>query len=88
MSEIFGCTDRQTRKFIRKMKDLKVIKEVNINDTKWYAVNPLYALRTKYLSCTAFIIFQDELLPVLPSWAKQKFFEEVPEITDKIVIKK
>ena len=88
MSEIFGCSDRQTRKFVKKMKDLTVLKEVNINDTKWYAVNPLYALRTKYLSTTTFIIFQDELLSVLPNWAIQKFFMEVPEITDKIVIKK
>ena len=66
MSEIFKCSDRQTRRFLKQMKDLRVIKEVCINDIKWYAVNPLYALKSKYLSLTTFIIFQEELMPVLP----------------------
>lgn len=86
MSEIFECSDRQTRRFLKQMKDLKVIKEVSINDVKWYAVNPLYALKSKYLSPTTFIIFQDELMPVLPNWVLNNFMSEA--ITDKVEIKK
>lgn len=87
MSELFGCTERQTRKFIKKMKDIKVIKEVSINDTKWYAVNPLYALKSKYLSLTTFIIFQDELVSILPIWVIDSFMKEAQEITDKVEVK-
>ena len=86
MSEIFNCSDRQTRRFLKQMKDLKVIKEVCINDVKWYAVNPLYALKSKYLSPTTFIIFQDELVPVLPNWVLSNFMSEA--ITDKVEVKK
>lgn len=86
MSEIFKCSDRQTRRFLKEMRNLKVIKEVCINDTKWYAVNPLYALKSKYLSLTTFIIFQDELTPVLPRWVVNSFMSEV--IMNKVEIKK
>lgn len=86
MSEMFKCSDRQTRRFLKQMKDLKVIKEVCINDVKWYVVNPLYALKSKYLSPTTFIIFQDELMPVLPNWVLNNFLSEA--ITDKVEIKK
>lgn len=88
MSEMFKCSDRQTRRFLKLMKDNGIIKEVIINDVKWYAVSPLYALKSKYLSLTTFIIFQEELLPVLPSWVKMKFLEDVKEMTDKVEIKK
>ncbi len=87
MSEMFKCSDRQTRRFLKQMKDYKVIKEVLINDTKWYAINPLYALKSKYLSLTTFIIFQEELLPVLPRWVVDNFTKEAQEITDKVEIK-
>ena len=87
MTEIFGCSDRHTRRFIKKMKDDKIIKEVSINDTKWYAVNPMYALKSKYLSLTTFIIFQDELIGTIPFSIMSRFLSEAREITDKIEIK-
>lgn len=88
MSELFKSSDRQTRRFIKQMKDFKVIKEVSINDVKWYAVNPLYALKSKYLSLTTFIIFQDELIGNLPNWVINNFITEAQEITDKIEVKR
>ena len=87
MSNIFQCSDRQTRRFLKQMKDYKVIKEVSINDTKWYAVNPLYGLKSKYLSLTAFIIFQDELVKVLPGWVINKFMQEAREFESKVELK-
>ena len=69
------------------MKDDRIIKEVSINDTKWYAINPMYALKSKYLSITTFIIFQDELVGTLPISIINKFMSEVRSITDKIEIK-
>ncbi len=87
MSELFRCSDRQTRRFLKQMKEYKVIKEVSINDVKWYAINPLYALKSKYLSLTAFIIFQEELMGVLPKWVIDNFMMEAREITDKVEVK-
>lgn len=87
MSELFGCSDRQTRRFLKQMKDCRVIKEVSINDVKWYAVNPLYALKSKYLSLTAFIIFQEELISVLPRWVIDNFMQGAKEIKDKVEVK-
>lgn len=87
MSEVFNCSDRQTRRFLKQMKDYKVMKEVSINDVKWYAVNPLYALKSKYLTLTAFVIFQDELFSILPKWVIDNFIREAQEITDKVEVK-
>ncbi len=87
MSEIFGCSERQTRRFLKDMKNYGIIKEVSINDVKWFAVNPLYALKSKYLTLTAFIIFQDELISVLPGWVISNFMQEAQEITDKVEVK-
>ena len=88
MAEMFDCSDRQIRRFIKQMKDFGVIKEVTINEVKWYAVNPLYALKSKYLSLTTFIIFQKELTPILPNWVINNFMQEAQEFTDKVEIKK
>jgi hypothetical protein len=87
IGEIFGCGKRQAKKLIEKMKKDKIIKEVDINGTRWYAVNPLYALKGKYLSLTTFIIFQDELIPILPFSVTNRFMGEARDTTDKIEIK-
>lgn len=87
MSKLFDCGERNTRRFIKQMKELKIIKEVYINDVKWYAINPLYALKSKYLSLTTFIIFQDELSLVLPMWVINNFLGEVPTLMDKVEVK-
>lgn len=88
MAEMFDCSERQIRRFIKQMKEYGVIKEVTINEVKWYAVNPLYALKSKYLSLTTFIIFQKELIPILPNWVINKFMQEAQELTDKVEVKK
>lgn len=88
MSELFNCSEGQTRRFIKKFKELKIIKEVSINNVKWYAVNPLYALKSKYLSLTAFIIFQDELIKLLPNYVINGFMSQIQEMIDKVEVKK
>ena len=88
MAEMFDYSERQIRRFIKQMKEYGVIKEVTINEVKWYAVNPLYALKSKYLSLTTFIIFQKELIPILPNWVINKFMQEAQELTDKVEVKK
>jgi len=87
MSELFGQSEKQTRLAIKRFKNEKIIKEVMINDTKWYAINPMYALKSKYLSITTFLIFQEELIPNLPTWVVNKFMADVKEIDDKVEVK-
>ena len=86
MTKIFGCEKRAVYNFLAKMKKDKIIKEVKINGEKWYAVNPLYAMKGKYLSITAFIIFKDELIDKLPYSVVNKFISEARELEDKIEI--
>lgn len=88
MSKMFDCSERQTRRFLKTMKDCRVIKEVSINNVKWYAINPLYALKSKYLTLTTFIIFQDELVGTLPIWVINNFMQDARMFTDKVEIKK
>lgn len=87
MCELLGQKERQTRAAIKRFKEKKIIKEVIINDTKWYAINPMYALKSKYLSTTTFLIFQDELIPNLPRWVVNRFMADVKEIDDKVEVK-
>lgn len=88
MCELFEQKERQTRAAIKRFKDSKIIKEVVINDVKWYAINPMYALKSKYLSTTTFLIFQEELIPNLPAWVVNRFMADVKELDDKVEVKK
>lgn len=88
MSELFGQSEKQTRLAIKRFKNERIIKEVVINDVKWYAINPMYALKSKYLSTTTFLIFQEELIPNLPAWVVRKFMSDVKELDDKVEVKK
>ena len=87
IAQILECGERQARKFLKKMKDLKIMKEVLIDGVSWYAINPIYALKGKYLSLRAYVIFQHELSPVLPEWVVRCFLSEKSQMTDKIEIK-
>lgn len=69
MSNIFSGSERSVKTFLKKFKELKIIKETNVGDVVWYGINPLYALKGKYISQSAFMMFQDELANEIPEWA-------------------
>ena len=73
MSKIFECSERSVKIFLKKFKELKIIKETNVGGVIWYGINPLYALKGKYISQSAFILFQDELIGEIPDWAIKEY---------------
>ena len=69
MSDIFGCGERSVKTFLKKFKEWNIIKETNVGGVVWYGINPLYALKGKYISQSAFMMFQEELVNEIPEWA-------------------
>ena len=86
MAEIFNAGERQTKELIKKMKDYKILKEVSIDGVIWYAFNPIYGLKGKRITYTIFIIFQQELIPILPYNIINSFMGRLQEIGTNIKI--
>ena len=86
MAEIFNAGERQTKELIKKMKDYKILKEVSIDGVVWYAFNPIYGLKGKRITYTIFIIFQQELMPILPYHIINNFMGQLQEIGTNIKI--
>lgn len=80
MCKILNMSKRQCSALIRKMKDEKVIKEVSFGGIKYLAFSPLYGFKGKRLNLTVYLIFQDELINVLPSWVIDKFSQTAVEL--------
>ena len=86
LSRIWDTTERQCREFIRKLKGHGIIKEVRIDEKKYFCFNPIYGMKDKRITLTLFIIFQEEMKVILPQWVIQKFLEQVNEIAPRIKI--
>lgn len=83
---ILKLSERFCKLFIKKLKDNSVIKEIEIDRIKYFAFNPIYGLKTKRISLTLFVLFQEELEKVLPKWVINKFIEQSTEIKPNIRI--
>lgn len=86
MAEIFNTGERQTKELVKKMKDYSIIKEVSIDGEIWYAFNPIYGLKGKRITNTIFIIFQKELMPILPYHIINKFLGQLENVQQNIRI--
>lgn len=80
ISKILGTNERMTRLFINKLKKMKIIKEIKINDIKYYVFNPLYRLKGNRISMTTYIAFEEELQAILPKWVIDNFMADVQEL--------
>lgn len=79
MSEILGSSERHTKRFVQRMKEYNILKEIDLGTNRWFIVNPKYAFKGKFLSMTVFIVFHDELKDELPQWVLRKFMEGTKE---------
>jgi len=77
---VLDLSKRQCQALIKKMKSLKIIKEISFSGITYFAFNPLYGFKGKRLSLTVFMFFQDELMPTLPAWVMNKFSETAVEL--------
>jgi len=76
IATILCITERQAKNFLKKMEEYRIFKRVLVGDEEWYAVNPLYALKNKYISFTTFTIFADELKGEIPDSVFYKFMND------------
>jgi len=84
--KILDMSLRQSKAFIKKVKDFGVIKEIEIDGITYLAFNPIYALKTKRISLTMYIIFQKELNTVLPAWVIEAFTKQAKELNPIVKI--
>ena len=85
-AELLNVPVRSARELLNKCERLGVIKKLSWDDDAWYMFNPMYGMRSKRLTLTMYIVFQEELKGVLPPWVVRKFAEQAEEIKPKIKI--
>jgi len=69
--------DRPARNFVNKMIRLKVMRKL---DDVGYYINPAYFMANgQRLSLDLFLLFRDELKPILPDWAILEFLRQAKE---------
>ena len=86
LCKIVDLRDRACKDFVKKLKDNGIIKEIKTNGNVYYAVNPIYFLKSKRITLTMFLWFQDEFRRVLPLWVIDKFLDQAHELNPDIEI--
>lgn len=72
ISKLIGLCERRTRQFIDRMMQKGIVAKTIINteertETQYY-LNPLFFMSNKYLSPFLFMMFREQLKPVLKDW--------------------
>ncbi len=80
MSLIFNISESRVRKFINKLIKYNIIKNVIFNDLKYYVFNPIYGMKSKRLSLTTYLWFENEINPYISSWMKEKILKQIKEL--------
>lgn len=86
MCRIFKVCARKCKAFVKKMKQYRILKEVFVDDIRYFAFNPIYGLKEKRLSLHVFLIFQQELEEVLPPWVIERFAVQANELRPNLKI--
>jgi hypothetical protein len=86
MIKMFDLSEKHTKILIKKCKEQGILKEVEISGVAYFAYNPIYALKSKRINLTIYLIFQDELRKVLPPWVIVRFMDQVKELKPNLKI--
>lgn len=77
MAEAIKDTERHTVTFIKRMVKLRIIAKVNVevgsDKTTQYYFNPIYFFSSNRLSYNLYCLFQNDIDPFLPAYAKEGF---------------
>lgn len=80
IGDVIKLKKRQTYNFLKKMVSYRVIMrgDFTLGKSKFtcYYMNPIYFFNSKWLSLNLYLLFKEDLDPLLPSWVKEKFIEE------------
>jgi predicted DNA-binding transcriptional regulator len=86
--KILNMSDRQAKALVKKIKIIGILKEVIIDGITYFAFNPVYACKSKRITLTMFLLFQKELMQILPQWVIGKFLSQANELKPDIKILK
>ncbi len=80
IGELVGLNADSKRKvFVAKMLRLRVLQRIQTNSGPQYYVNPAYFMANgQRLSLDLFLLFRDELTPILPAWVMAEFLRQTP----------
>jgi len=77
MASVIRDTDKHTSLFLGRMIRSRIIAKVNViigeDVTTQYYFNPIYFFSSNRLSRNLYLLFQKDLDPFIPEYAKQKF---------------
>ena len=77
MASVIRDTDRHTALFLGRMIRSRIIAKVNViigeDVTTQYYFNPIYFFSSNRLSRNLYLLFQKDLDPFVPEYAKQRF---------------
>ena len=77
MARVIRDTDRHTSLFLNRMIKGRIIAKVNViigeDVTTQYYFNPIYFFSSNRLSRNLYLLFQKDLDPFVPEYAKQRF---------------
>jgi len=83
ISNIFKLSISQTSRIVNKMKQYNIIKTVKVNNTKYFAFNPIYGLKAKKLPLTVYLWFEKELEPYISGYAKNRIIKQIEVLKQK-----
>lgn len=73
IAKVLNVEERQTKRFIKKMMELHMMKVTIIGDETRYIINPLYFHNGKSINDSLYWLFQEQLDVHLPKWAIEKY---------------
>lgn len=77
IGKIIGLKERAATRFMRKMEKHRIIKPIPVKfgdrvEVQYY-FNPVYYFSNNRLSFNLYLLFHEELDPLLPDWVKKEF---------------
>lgn len=83
IAEVIELKKRQAYNFLARMQRIGMIKKIDVptkvngkqKKVPHYYLNPIYFCSSNRINLNLYLLFQDQLDPLLPEWVKQKFAE-------------
>lgn len=76
-----GYDSRRGEMFVARMSEHGIIKKSVVDGVDSYFVNPAYYMqRGKRLTMSLFLLFQDDISPLMPAWAVNHFLRQAREL--------
>jgi hypothetical protein len=80
IGELIRVKRTQALRFVNRMCKFRVMQRINTNSGSQYYLNPAYFMASgKRLSLDLFLLFRDEITPILPAWVINDFLRQAKE---------